>query len=254
VSHVGLVRENNEDNFFLNGKILPEGETKMVVECDESSDEGLFAVCDGMGGGVHGEVASAIAVHILKDTYMKMHLQEESTDELMAGYTRDANERICDEIGKFSSRRMGTTFVVATVIEDTVCVYNLGDSRAYLKWGNNFTQVSQDHTQVRSLVNMGVITEESAKTHPGRHTLTQHLGIFPDEMEIVPYAAPSFKLLDGDTLLLCSDGLTDMLDASEIDAILGMDSGMREMAGELVNAALKNGGKDNITVIVIRKE
>jgi len=254
-SNAGKLREKNEDNFFLNGKTLPLEATGTFTLTDETNENGLYAVCDGMGGGVYGEIASAIAADTLHDVYVRAEEQHEKLDELIVWYTREANARICFETEKNDGRRMGTTYVVVSIRSGIVRVYNLGDSRAYLLWGggNKLSQLTRDHTRVRSLVDMGVITREKARTHPERHTLTQHLGIYPEEMVIEPYAAPSFNLMDGDVLLLCSDGLTDMLEDSKIRKIMSENQSPQETAGKLLEAALRNGGKDNITVVVIKR-
>jgi len=254
-SNAGRVREKNEDNFFLNGKTLSRDLPETDAITDESCGTGLYAVCDGMGGGAHGEIASAIAVDALHKVVGQMSGNGMQTDELIDWYTHEANSRICAEMEKRRGRRIGTTFVVASIREGVVKVYNLGDSRAYLLWGegSKLTQLSHDHTKVGSLVEMGFITKEKARSHPERHTLTQHLGIYPEELVIEPHIAPAFSLVDGDILLLCSDGLTDMLEDPEIALIMRGGAEPGEIADNLVAAALQNGGKDNVTVVVVKK-
>ena len=250
-SNVGNVRGNNEDNFFINGKTLQAVIPETVYISDESS-RGLYAVCDGMGGEENGELASEIAVNTLREYYWKPF--EKGTDlvENVNQYTEEANARICVEIEKNGGQRMGSTFSALYIRDGLAHAFNVGDSRVYMFRNNQLTQLSQDHTQVRGLVDMGIVSAEQARTHPGRHTLTQHLGIFPSEMVIEPYAARPLEIENGDVFLLCSDGLTDMLEDDEIANIMGQNPYPRGTAESLIAAALKNGGKDNVTVIAAK--
>ncbi|MCL2287264.1 MAG: protein phosphatase 2C domain-containing protein [Firmicutes bacterium] len=247
-SNTGYVRENNEDNFFLNGKILSTSITGTAIESD-NADIGLFAVCDGMGGEESGEIASAIAVDTLHEYYQKV-LDNSSFNEAVNSYTNEANARICIEIYKNNGKRMGTTFAMLYIENNTAYVYNIGDSRVYLFRNNQLKQMSRDHTQIRQLLEMGILTAEKAKIHPERHKITQHLGIFPEEMVIEPYAAEPMSILEGDIFLLCSDGLSDMLDDTEIEQIITQHPNPYDTISKLIEAALANGGRDNITVII----
>jgi len=248
-SHMGNVRDNNEDIFFANGQILDPAITGTAIVADESKD-GLYAVCDGMGGEECGEIASAIAVNTLHKFYNQT--QDISFEKSIESYTDEANKQICDEIEKNSGKRMGTTFAVLYIQNDTAHIFNIGDSRVYLFKSNQLSQLSQDHTQIRRLFSMGILTAEKAKTHPERHKLTQHLGIFPDEMVIEPFIAEPLMVEDNDMFLLCSDGLTDMLEDKAIEGIMQQSSDPQDIAERLISAALQNGGKDNVTVIVVK--
>jgi serine/threonine protein phosphatase PrpC len=248
-SDVGNVRENNEDNYCLNGQTL-DISIKGTVIAEDKSGSGLFAVCDGMGGEDSGEIASAIAVNTLNEYYRQALEQNVLFDEVFGSYSVEANARICAEIEKNNGKRMGTTFVVLYIKNNIAHVYNIGDSRAYLHRNNQLTQISQDHTQIRRMIEMNILTREKARTHPERHKLTQHLGIFPEEMVIEPFSAEPITITDGDTFLLCSDGLSDMLEDEEIEKIISQNQPPKEMAEKLVEAALSRGGKDNVTVII----
>lgn len=113
------------------------------------------------------------------------------------------------------------------------------------------TQLSVDHTQAQMLLEQGIITPEQALTHRDRHVLTQHLGIFPEEMVVEPHCAEPVELKEGDIFLLCSDGLTDMLSDDEICAVLLGETALEVKAHALINAALANGGRDNVTVVLV---
>jgi len=253
VSHVGYVRNRNEDNYFLNGKIRnPENAVDSGTNATKVC--GLYAVCDGMGGGAYGEIASGIAVSVLRDVFTSDDYLDLTIAELFREYVMNSNNRICAEMIGRSTRKMGTTFVAACIVENTVDICNVGDSRAYLFSGGKLTQISKDHTGVSGMVDMGILSPEKAKVHVHRNTLTQHLGIFSDDMELDPYIVPAFRIKDGDYILLCSDGLTDMLDDFEIEYIMNKNSIMKDITEELVKVALQKGGKDNVTVLAISKQ
>jgi len=252
-SHVGNIRGNNEDNFFLNGKSLGLSIEGIATESDVSSG-GLYAVCDGMGGEESGEVASKIAVDTLQEYHAQTLENETTFNKIMRSYVDEANTRICAEIEKNGGKRMGTTLASLYINDGVAHVCNLGDSRVYLIRNGEIIQLSQDHTQVKRLIDMGILDNKSAKTHPERHKLTQHLGIFPKELIIEPFYADKIHLEDGDVFILCSDGLTDMLDNSEIEMALNLYSDPKSVAEKLVELALENGGRDNVTVIVANVE
>jgi protein phosphatase len=248
VSHVGKVRGNNEDNFFVNGQVLSAG----VSAVTDESDGGIYAVCDGMGGEEHGEIAAAIAVDTLGKYYRQLKERGGLFENLIVLYTDEANARICAETEQKGGRRMGTTFAVLFAQNNTACICNIGDSRIYLFRDGSLVQLSQDHTQLQRLIEMGIITPEKAKTHPERHILTQHLGVFPDEMVIEPFTAAPREIKKGDVFLLCSDGLTDMLEDAGIGRLISRHPAPRDAAEALIEAALEKGGKDNVTVVVVK--
>ena len=248
-SNVGNVRCNNEDNFFINSRTL-DLSAKGTVLVSDKADSGLYAVCDGMGGEAFGEVASAIAVNAMHEHFTKLHEQNLSFDEMIKSYSKETNARICDEITRNDGKRIGTTFAILYINNNIARVCNIGDSRVYLLRKSQLSQLSQDHTQVKRLMDMGILTSDKARTHPDRHKLTQHLGIFPDEMVIEPYVGESIFITNNDIFLICSDGLSDMLCDNEIESIMNQYSNPQDIAEKLVEAALVNGGKDNVTVII----
>lgn len=241
----GRVRRNNEDNFFLCGKIKEDTETtSLECACNEQSDTYLFGVCDGMGGAQYGELASLIAVK-------SMLMCQKQFDSLYTECISTANTQICREIERRDVKRIGTTFAALSIRGGIARAYNIGDSRIYLNRGNELSQISVDHTLVQMLVNQGIITKEEAKTHRDRHIITQHLGIFPEEMLLEPYAAEPLTIADGDIFLLCSDGLTDMVDDNKICEILSADDTLENKAHTLLDTALTNGGRDNVTLVLV---
>lgn len=244
VTNVGRVRRNNEDNYFVCGSYKESTETNNCeYSCTAGSDECLFGVCDGMGGIQYGELASLTAVETMAEYAADF-------DERYVACVTAANERICREITELGASRIGTTFAGLYIKNNVAHAYNIGDSRIYFLRAGQLSQLSVDHTQAQMLFRQGFITAQEAKTHRDRHVLTQHLGIFPEEMVIETHCAEPLELAAGDMFLLCSDGLTDMLEDDEICAILSQSGSPEQKAHALTDAALDHGGKDNVTVVL----
>lgn len=243
---VGKIRKNNEDNFYLNGnyKMVPEDLT--YTKKDLVYRGGIFAVCDGMGGEEYGEKASLFAVETLKE------FKEKDINKNIDKYVNVANGKICDLISENNGIRSGTTLALVYIKDGYVNCYNIGDSRVYLIRKKKIQQISEDHTRCMQMIKMGVLTKEQAMNHRDRHVLTQHMGIFPDELIIQAYKATPIKIESNDVILLCSDGLTDMLSDVEIEQIINNEISAQACAGTLIKAALERGGKDNVTVGVIK--
>ena len=219
----GLVRPTNEDSFFLR--------------------EGLYAVCDGMGGARGGEVASQMACLGLLGLNPETAGQRELRDALDS-----ANRAIVHRgTGEEHLMGMGTTFTGVMVKQGVMTLAHVGDSRAYLLRDGDLEQVSEDHSWVGEMVRRGDLTPAQAAIHPHRNVITRVLGtegeIQPDVVEKPVFA--------GDRMLLCSDGLTGMLADTEILELLASGEGPQETAEMLVKAALAAGGEDNVTVVII---
>lgn len=245
ISGPGKVRDENQDNFYLDG-IYRSEPSETSVQCIQNSAYGtaLYAVADGMGGEEHGELASLIAVSSMDN------IDRSLGNEGLNRYLLARNEDICRFITGNSGIRSGSTFVGLCIRDGYVDMINIGDSRAYLLREGCLSQISKDHTPVRQMVELGIVSPEAAQRHPDRHKLTQHLGIFPDELIIEPYMV-SGNALCGDLFLLCSDGLYDMVDDAHIQNIL-LDAGnLRDKASELFAAAMEAGGRDNITILLV---
>ena len=243
-STIGSKRKVNQDNYYLNGKIL-EDTHKAVSQQVDSSEEGIYAICDGMGGESDGEVASLIAVKELKE----IHDVKQTDESVIRSVIDKANTKICSHItGK--GKNSGSTFVAAVVKRKRADIYNIGDSRCYLIRKDSIRQLTKDHTLAAQMVESGMITEEEAKTDIRRHQLVQHLGIFPEEMTLSIHKN-SVSLESGDILLLCSDGITDGLDDQEIIETVRHNDNAYTLAFELAENAMNNGSLDNITAMVI---
>lgn len=224
---VGLVRTNNQDHLLVASPI--------------------FAVADGMGGHAAGEVASETAIAALREAFEA----GAGSDGLLEAM-RTANRAVWDRAAANRDYAgMGTTLTVVARVgqpEDAkVAVANVGDSRTYRLRGDDFQQLTVDHSLVAELVAEGQIDAEEAERHPQRHVLTRALGVHPEvDVDVVVHDAQI-----GDRFLLCSDGLSREVSDSQIASLLRRLDDPADAAGELVSRARSNGGSDNITVVVV---
>jgi serine/threonine protein phosphatase PrpC len=225
------------------------GRMRMNTEDSYLSSKPVAAVADGMGGHSAGEVASAIAIEELAALGRRGPWANETdaTDDLKQAILR-ANRRIREMAA--SDRKlngMGTTLVALLEDGDMVHVANVGDSRGYLLRQGELSQVTVDHSLVQELVDDGRLSPEDAERHPQRSVITRALGIDPE----VEFDLFTYKLLVGDRLLLCSDGLSDVVEPAQIRKVLLRVRSAQRAARELVTVANDQGGPDNITVIVV---
>jgi protein phosphatase len=244
LSDVGRVRRLNEDNFAL----LP--------------DYGFYLVADGMGGQAAGEIAAEIAVKRISDFITMTELSGGATwpvaynrrlshghNRLMAAFTL-ANSAIIAEAGTDASHKgMGTTAVAALLEKDLLQIAHVGDSRAYMLRDGELHLLTRDHTWVNQQLENGFISEEEARSHPYRNIITRALGA-ADEVEVEHVET---RLEKGDVVLLCSDGLSGMVDDAEIAAVISAGkANLDECARQLIERANSAGGRDNITVVLFR--
>ena len=251
---VGQVREHNEDNFIVAD--LTKG-TRNVIESDRTPVLGergaLLGVCDGMGGAAAGEVASQLAVDII---FQKMTSGEppKNHDEFAARLVHSieaAGLRIFSEAKMDRTRRgMGTTSTIAALMDDHLFVGQVGDSRAYILRGERLVQVTRDQSLVNQLIEAGQLTEEEAETFEHNNIILQALGT-ADTVQVDLTFVP---LKSGDTLMLCSDGLSGMIRNDEIREVLRSTDEPVEACKLLTERANQAGGHDNITVVVAKFE
>jgi serine/threonine protein phosphatase PrpC len=203
----------------------------------------LFAVADGMGGAQAGELASSLAAAALKDSQEPGGGGEERVDELIQQANRRVYERQSQDA---AASGMGTTMTVALVEDGRVAFGHVGDSRAYLIRGGALEQLTEDHSLVAELVRSGKLSPEEAEGHPQRSVITRALGTDPD----VDVDTFSVETKPGDLFLICSDGLTSMVDDETIlEEVARNRHDLKSAAKALVRAANKGGGEDNITVV-----
>jgi len=260
----GRVRPANEDQFLIATltKALQVEQTSLTQARVRSGDQHghLFVVADGMGGHAGGEHASALAVDTVESMILnafKWFQLSNGADEqrLLAefqGVLRQTDRRVYEQATQNPHLwGMGTTLTLAYSLGRQLYVVHVGDSRAYLYRQGALKQLTRDHTLVQELVRRGHLSPEEASTHKMRHVITNVVGgtepgVQPDMVK--EHLAP------GDVLLLCSDGLTDMLSDADIAAALQAEAEPQRACERLVAAANERGGKDNITVVVARYE
>lgn len=222
---VGRVREANEDSFV--------------------ADAPLFAVADGMGGHIAGDVASATAVEVLQKAADQISA---SDPDSLVRVLQDANEAIFDKAASDPKLHgMGTTCTLVLIDGSTAQIAHVGDSRAYLLRNGELSQITEDHTLVGRMVSEGRLSREEADHHPQRSIITRALGVDSN----VDVDVLSLELAEGDRLLICSDGLSSMIASDEISAVLAGEDAPQAAADHLVDSANAAGGEDNITVVVI---
>ena len=215
-------------------------------------DSSCFAVvCDGMGGAQAGDVASEIAVRMISERIAaawRSGMSNESLVNLLTTSITAANICVFDSAEEnYSLRGMGTTVVAAAIQDDRLVIAHVGDSRAYV-YTDKLEQLTTDHSVVQEMVDAGLITKEEAAVHPSKNFITRALGV--QEKVEIDFSELTFR--EGETLLLCTDGLTNYVDDEAITGILSSGP-PEETARLLVEAANRNGGGDNVTAVVIQK-
>lgn len=249
VTHAGRIRKENEDNYDLNGRMTSTGDLKKGSAFVQSMTEPFhLSVCDGMGGESYGELASGIAVETIAAHAANVYESNEDFSFAISNCLDDANNRICAEINA-RGKRMGTTLAAIYAIKGRVICVNIGDTRVYHYSKGILEQISFDHTHAQTIVDAGEVSMDNISRIPDAKRLTRHLGVFPEEGGLSPNISVIDDVDDGDIILLCSDGLTDMLSDDEITAILSTGENAQGIASKLVRRALEVGGKDNITVM-----
>jgi protein phosphatase len=249
---VGLIREHNEDNFLVadvtNGVRAADGRAPFTFKL---ADKGaLLLVCDGMGGAAAGEVASQMAADEIYEALVKAHPQpRDGFARLLRGAVMLANERIfIQSRDNQSERGMGTTCTVAGLVDDTLVVAQIGDSRCYVLRDGKLAQVTKDQSLAWQLIEAGAMTADEAKAFEHANIILQALGV-QERVEVVLSQVPLRK---GDLALLCSDGLHGPVTDEEILAVLIAEPNLQKAGEGLIQKALDRDGPDNITVALAR--
>lgn len=249
-SDIGKVRVRNEDNFYFIGRYMEpdEADGGMRLYFEGEAQGASFAVCDGVGGAAAGEVASLLAaagLGMLQPGAKARHIELESGLEL---YAREVNARMLE---LSHGEQMGSTLALLALNPGGSVVAHLGDSRVYLLREGGLERLTTDHTKVQRLFTMGLITEAELETHPEGNIITAYLGTL--EEGGMPPETSEVEVRPGDRFLICSDGLTGMVDCGRIHECLGYED-VRAACEALVDAALLGGGRDNVTAIVLDVE
>ena len=231
MTDIGRKREINQDYVFATDETI-------------GNLPNLLVVADGMGGHRAGDFASRFTVEVLAEEVQNS--KETHTEQILGNAIQTANERLMEEAAKDSRLEgMGTTLVAATILDHVLYFANVGDSRLYLI-NKEIRQLSKDHSMVEEMVRLGGLTEEEAKHHPDKNIITRAMGV-KDKVE------PDFfeyRLKGGDTILMCSDGLTNMVDDDEIFQIVKSARDIVEAVETLIQRANENGGSDNIGIVL----
>ena len=254
VSHKGLVRDNNEDNFTINN-ISKKLEYKNVKFVSEHDAPMLAAVFDGMGGEAKGEYASFISAKTAKQLYTDITVTpdpETRLEEFVGRFVQKANDDIRTFLEENKCQTGGSTVVALVFINGVAYPFSLGDSRIYLLRNGVLTQISKDQTLAMKKYEANIYTLEEAERSLDSHKLTSFLGVDYYRQGLSPQLFEPIAMQDNDKLLLCSDGLYDELTHAEIERIMTVHPD--NPAFELVKAALKNGGGDNVTCVVVYKK
>ncbi len=234
ITDVGRVRSQNQDYVFAS-------------DTSVGRLANLFVVADGMGGHKAGDRASSSAVAVFVSSVKKS--KDRNPVNIMRKALEKANANVYKEANSSKALQgMGTTIVSATIDKDTLYVANIGDSRLYLVRGNEIRQITRDHSLVEEMIRAGGITREEGRFHPDRNVITRAVGVrenveadFFDEI-----------VEENDILLLCSDGLSNMVEDEEIKEIISNAPELESAANRLVKKANENGGRDNITVLLAK--
>ena len=234
LTDIGSKRKINQDSIFATD--MPIGQLP-----------NLYIVADGMGGHKAGDYASKECVEVMT-TYIKEYEEIGTPISILEGAVIEANISIHkDSISDIQLEGMGTTVVAATIVDNMLYVANVGDSRLYYVEDGNLIQLTQDHSLVEEMVKRGEITESDARMHPNKNIITRALGS-SDKVMVDFFEIEADKI---DRVLLCSDGLTNMVDDTEILDVVVANKGVDKAASLLVEKANKYGGKDNISVVLI---
>lgn len=235
ITDIGRKRKMNQDYVY-------------IAENPIGNLANLFLVADGMGGHNAGEYASQYAVEIVKEEVE--HSFEKNPQIILNKAITKAHEEICKRASEDEKLEgMGTTMVAATCIGKYLQVANIGDSRLYII-NDEITQITRDHSLVEEMVRTGGLNREQAKNHPDKNIITRAIGA--GETAQVDFF--TVELNEGDTILMCSDGLTNMLEDEEIKAIVKNGKDLEERGNQLIKEANERGGKDNIAVVLVESE
>ena len=233
ITDIGKQRQLNQDYVFTS-------------EVPIGSLPNLFMVADGMGGYKAGEFASKCTVETIVNEVCLS--SEKGTIRLLTSAIQKANAKIRQKSTTDENYQgMGTTLVAATFDGKGLCVANVGDSRLYI-YSNGIRQITTDHSLVEEMVRMGGLERAKARTHPDKNIITRAIGVV-EQVDIDFFEVDQIN--SGDIVLMCSDGLSNMIEDSEMERIIGGAGTLEEKANMLIAAANQNGGRDNIAVILM---
>lgn len=240
ITDKGIQRQQNQDSYY--------------AYCDSEHNLALSVVCDGMGGANAGNVASKLSAETFVDSMNNLYgndaAEKMTVDDILLRAAAKANKIVYEkslESPDYSG--MGTTIVAALTSGNSAAILNIGDSRAYHITGDVIRQITKDHSVIEELIDRGDITREESKHHPSRNLITRALGTCPEIVADIFHV----ELSPGDNLLLCSDGLTNVLSDAEILNTINTETNKEKVVQKLVNMVLERGAPDNITLILLER-
>ncbi len=240
---VGKTRPINEDGYYIS-------------DYSKAYDAIYAIVADGMGGHQAGEIASGLALKQVSDAINKgffAQMNEQELKKLLASAVREANKNIYEmSMSEIGCVGMGTTITICLLFGNHAMIAHVGDSRAYVLRGGTLHQITTDHSLVQELLKSGQITAEEAENHPQKNIITRALGTDAD-VDIDVY---EFSVCAGDCIMLCTDGLSNLITNQEIKEILTQNENVSEnaLAESLIDLANQKGGFDNITAVILKKD
>lgn len=241
LTNKGLKREKNEDAILLNNLIIQDDNMQLPSQVDFINEELLVAVADGLGGHRGGEIASKLTLEILVQYYP---LNENEITKTL----RQAHHRLLNYIASNPQYYGFGTCIAGTLIKkNQAIIFNVGDCRVYKFHNNVLCQITKDHSLVQEYIDKGLITKEQAHSHPQRNIVTESIGGIMD-YRLIDVRTYKEMLTDNDTLIICSDGLFDMLEEQEIEACINND--LEKGILQLFNQTLQKGAKDNISIVL----
>ena len=244
-TNIGSGRDNNEDNYYCNGTFKRDPAIPVAeAAAEQESKRLIYGVFDGMGGEANGEQAALLCAQTLHACS-----SDEPFDAL--DFFRRANVAMCDMIAA-SGQISGSTAATVHLTGNHAYCCNVGDSRIYLQRGGALQRISRDHTKYQEQLDAGAAAADAADS-PDKHVLTQYLGMLGARQRLMPYFAASVPLAVGDRLLLCTDGLTNMVPVDQMEKLL-VQGPFYDMPDRLIEAANGNGGSDNITALLLAVE
>ena len=244
ITDIGLVRQENQDS------------CNALKICDNMR---LYIVCDGMGGENGGKAASNIACRTFCESLTKITGKYIVKNRLPEKYKNNISEYLTYALDEANSavyntalsdselNGMGTTLVAALIVDSSVYVINVGDSRAYLAYDNQIIQITKDHSYVQFLIDSGKIKPEEAKNHPQKNVITRSVGVD----SVVHADIFKFPIRNGQFILLCTDGLSNAVSDSDICGCLMKNLSLKDKASALIDLAKLNGSSDNITTLIV---
>lgn len=239
ITDKGIIRHQNQDAYY--------------AFCDASSELAFLLVCDGMGGANAGNVASELATQVFTEEVKRClyaGIRAEAAADVMRSALATANGVVFEKSNSdLLYKGMGTTLVSAIVTSGEAIVINVGDSRAYLISNGQMRQITRDHSVVEDMIDRGDITREESRNHPNKNLITRAVGTVPD----IACDTFIFDIKKGDYLLLCSDGLTNVVTDGEILKEITESENIEECCEKLLRIALVHGAPDNVTMVLMER-